>query len=156
MEIIKGKYNFKKDVITGEKGEDIIINYLVSMGFIFINKNKDNKYDFKMLYIYPDGHTKEITYELKTDVYPIDTGNLVIEFETRGKPSGISVTEADYFITYFPHFGEIWNIKTNKLKHLIKNLNPKIFSGAGDKNSNTKLYRFKKVEVARFFKIHNL
>ena len=156
MGIIKGKYDFKKDIITGERGEDIIINYLSNMGFIFINKNKDYKYDFKMLYPYQDGSAREITYELKTDVYPKDTGNIVIEFESRGKLSGISITEADYFVTYFPHFGEIWNIETIELKNLIKEINPKIFECAGDKDSKTKLYSLKKTNVKDFFKIHKI
>lgn len=151
MDKIKGEYDFKKDIILGEDGEEIVKNYLINLGFGFLNKNYDCKYDLKMLY-----KDKQITYEIKTDVYPKDTGNIVVEFESRNKLSGISITEADYFVTYFLHFGEIWNISTKKLKLMINHLNPRIFVGAGDTGSNTKLYSFKKYEVQKFFKIHKI
>jgi hypothetical protein len=99
---------------------------------------------------------KAKTFELKTDIYPKDTGNLVIEFESWGEPSGISVTQADYFITYFPHFGEIWNIRTETLKKLIHYLSPKILEFAGDVGSNTKLYKLKKSRVRKFFRVHKI
>lgn len=152
MEILQGKYDFRKDVITGERGQDIIIEYLnKTFGYKLLNKNFDEKYDFKMNCI-----GREKTFELKTDIYPRDTGNLVIEFECRGKPSGISVTKADYFVTYFPHFGEIWNIRTSDLKKLIDYLKPEIFEGAGDIGSNTRLYKLKKTRVRKFFRVHNI
>jgi len=151
MKIIKGKYDFKKDVITGERGEDIVKNFMIQKGYAFIEKNYDYRYDLKMSF-----KSCIKTYEIKTDIYPINTGNIVVEFECRGKSSGIAVTEADYFTTYFLHFNEIWNIETHKLKCMIDYLKPKIFNLAGDKGSMTKLYSFKKTEVAEFFKIHNL
>ncbi len=153
MDIIKGQYNFKKDICTGTIGEDEIINYMKNLGYDFIEKNHDYKYDLKMLY---NKTNKIYTYEIKTDVYPKDTGNIVIEFESRNKPSGIAATEADYFVTYFKHFGEIWNISTNKLKLMIFYLNPIIYENSGDLGSNTKLYCFKKKEVSEYFKIHKI
>jgi len=151
MAILQGQYNFKQDIITGEKGEDVIIQHLNSLGFALLNKNKDYRYDYKMKY-----GDKIITYEQKTDIYPRDTGNLVVEFESRGKPSGISVTESDYFLTYFPHFKEVWNIRTSDLKSLIGYLQPEIRANSGDKNSNTKLYMLKKSRVRNFFKVHKI
>lgn len=148
---MQGEYDFKKDIAKGEKGEDIIKKYLIKLGFAFLNKNNDYRYDLKMFF-----RNKEYTYEVKTDIYPVDTGNIVIEFESRGKPSGISVTEADYFVTYFLHFGEIWNISTYKLRLMINYLKPRIFEMAGDKDSNTKLYSFRKNEVEKFFRIHKI
>ena len=148
---MKGELDFKKDVSKGEIGEGIVKDYLVGLGFEFLNYNKDNKYDLKTSF-----NNKEITYEVKTDIYPKDTGNIVIEFESRGKPSGVSVTEADYFVTYFYHFGEIWNISTEKLKLMIWYLKPRIIEQAGDLNSKTKLYVFKKAQISNFFKIHKI
>jgi len=131
MNFIKGNYNFKQDILQGEKGEEIIKNILVNMGFVFIKYNKDNKFDLLMKY-----NNKPVTYEIKTDIYPKNTGNLVVEFECRGKPSGIAITEADYFVTYFPHLNEIWNIKTNILRELIKQYNPKISENSGDEGTD--------------------
>lgn len=151
MGILKGNYNFNKDISIGERGEDIVIKHLIKLGFKFLHKNKDYRYDYKMLF-----NNKTISYEQKTDVYPKNTGNIVIEFECRGKPSGISVTEADYFVTYFAHFGEVWNIRSNDLRKLINYLKPHVFNMAGDKGSNTKLYSLKKERVRKFFRVHKI
>lgn len=40
--------------------------------------------------------------EVKTDFIAHRTGNLAIEYECRGKPSGIAVTEADYYAYIIP------------------------------------------------------
>lgn len=151
MDFKNGQYNFKKDIITGEEGEAFIRSFLESLGFVYIGSCKDISYDLKMSY-----KGREYTYEIKTDVYPKDTGNLVIEFECRNKPSGIYATQADFFVTYFPEFGEIWNIKCGDLKELIEKTKPTVFSNAGDKGSQTKLFRLKKKEVERYFKVHKI
>ena len=41
--------------------------------------------------------------EIKTDYLAHKTGNIAIEYESRGKPSGIATTEADYYIYIIPH-----------------------------------------------------
>lgn len=146
-----GNYDFRKDIILGEEGEQEIVNYLKTLGFTYISDNKDNKYDLLMEY-----NGREITYEIKTDIYPRDTGNLAIEVECRGKPSGIYITEADYFVYYFKHIGEIWNIKVSKLKHLLKHGNFYLSENSGDKYSNTKLYLLRKSVVKPYFKVHKI
>ena len=35
--------------------------------------------------------------EVKTDLKAAETGSVFVEYESRGKPSGISKTEADYY-----------------------------------------------------------
>ena len=40
------------------------------------------------------------TYEVKADRQAHTTGNIAIEFEYNNKPSGISVTRADYYAYY--------------------------------------------------------
>ena len=82
--------------------------------------------------------------------------NLVIEFECRGKDSGINATQADFFTYFFPHLGEIWNIRCDALRLLIAQTNPHVFLNAGDKGSGTKLYRLKKSEVRNYFTVHIL
>jgi hypothetical protein len=151
MALQGGKYNFKEDITFGEKGQLIIREFLEDKNFKFIGECFDYRYDLKMSY-----QNKEYTYEIKTDIYPRDTGNIVIEFESRGKPSGISVTEADYFVTYFYHFGEIWNIKTSNLKKILKELKPQIKENCGDPGSNTKVYVLKKKDYRKFFTIHSI
>jgi len=79
--------------------------------------NNDFKYDLKV------GKSKEIeigkifdtkTIEVKYDLQALDTGNVFVEYQSRGKLSGISTSKADYYCFAFGctfHF-----IETNKLK----------------------------------------
>lgn len=147
-------YNFKKDLTEGVDGEQTIINFLESKGLLFLNSNNDNKYDIKLL-----KNSKEITYEIKTDVYcsPLkDTGNLFVEFECRGKPSGIQVTQADWFVTYYKYLNQIWFIKSNKLKNLINNQNFKITQNSGDTNSNTRGYLINRNKFKNHFNVYQI
>jgi hypothetical protein len=107
--------------------------------------------------MYNNNNNKEVTYEIKTDVKcaPLfDTGNIFIEFESRGKLSGISVTEADWFVTYFKYLGEIWFIKTNKLIKLIKNNDFPIFFNAGDIGSQTHGYLINRRTFKKYFHVY--
>jgi len=149
---IKGEYDFKKDLSKGEEGEEEIIAYMKKKGFNLIERCKNKNYDFKMNY---NGH--EYSYEIKTDIYR-DTGNIAIEIESWGKLSGLSITKADYFVTYFKHQGEIWNISTINLINLInKNIDKMRFvENAGDPGSNTKLFLINKNKFRKHFRIHKI
>lgn len=129
-------YQFDKDIIIGESGEQTVRQDLEKLGANFISDNKDNKFDLLM-----ERNGNTISYEIKTDVYcspTYDTGNIFVEYECRGKKSGIEVSKADWFVTYFKNLNQIWYIKTEKLKELIKNNTLKEISFAGDAGSNTK------------------
>lgn len=129
--------NFKTDIKLGEKGEEIVLLDLLSMGCEFVSSNRDNKYDFIV-----KRDENLISYEVKTDVTVapgFDTGNIFVEIECRNKKSGIEVTEADWFVNYLVFFGEIWYIKTSKLKELILSGNFPIGIG-GDTNSKSTGY----------------
>lgn len=150
---IVGNYNFKIDIKTGEQGEDFIKNFLISKGFKFISKNNNYKYDLLMSY-----NDVNYTYEIKTDVLlsdKKDTGNIVVEFESRNKPSGVSTSQADYYVYYIPAFKEVWNIKMDALKRLISSENFRIVSG-GDKKSNTKMYLINRNKYKKYFNIYSI
>ena len=55
-----------------------------------INYNEDNKYDFLT--------SDNLKYEVKADEYSSKSGNFFIEFYGYNKPSGITTTEANYYI----------------------------------------------------------
>jgi hypothetical protein len=98
-----------------------------------------------------------VTYEVKTDFKcaPLfDTGNLFIEYECRNKPSGISISQSDWFVTYFIYFNELWFIKTDNLKDLIANNDFPIFIDAGDLNSETKGYLINKKKFINYFNVY--
>jgi hypothetical protein len=141
--------DFRKDLKLGNEGEESVIKFLETKGLKYISSNNDNKYDLKM-----GNYENELTYEIKTDVKcaPLfDTGNIFIEFESRGKPSGIQVTQADWFVTYFKYLNELWFIKSEKLKELIQENDFPIFKDAGDIGSATHGYLIKRKDFKKYF-----
>ena len=81
--------------------------------------NDDNRYDIKGII-----GDREVTFEIKEDIRCADTGNVVVEFESRGKPSGICTTKADFWV-FRVHEGyrecdiHHYMIGTNRLKRII-------------------------------------
>lgn len=72
------------------------------------------------------------------------TNNIVIEFESRGKPSGIASTEADYWFHNLVKKDVILStivLEVKNLKEYIKKYNPPVVLGGDDKTS--KLYLIK-------------
>jgi len=146
--------NFKQDLNLSKTGEIEIKTFLEKKGLTFVSSNDDNKYDLIMR-----KDNKEISYEIKTDFKcaPLfDTGNIFVEFECRNHPSGISVTQSDWFVTYFIYLKELWFIKSEKLKTLISQNNFQIFIDAGDVNSETKGYLINRKDFKRFFNVYKV
>jgi hypothetical protein len=155
--IIKGAYNFERDIVEGKNGELRLIKFLEKSGNVLVSTNDTNTHDFIMM----TPSTKTFSYEIKTDFYVTpdeDTRNIFIEYECRNNPSGIVVTTADWFVYHFKHLNEAWFIKTDKLRKLIDKYPFFTTYKSGDPRSNTKGYlipRFAK-EVFGEFKIYNL
>ena len=57
--------------------------------YLEVKKGNFKPYDFV---------ADNVKYECKADRMAHKTGNLCIEYQSRGKPSGISTSEADYWI----------------------------------------------------------
>ena len=144
-----GNYNFNKDLIIGEQGERTVAQDLESIGAKLITDNKNNSHD---LIVEKDG--TQLKYEIKTDIFcfpQFDTGNMFIEFECRGKKSGIEVTTADWFVMYYKYLKEIWYIKTDELKKLINDNQFFETEFSGDQNSNTRGYLIPREEYKKHF-----
>jgi hypothetical protein len=148
-----GHYNFNKDIIEGEEGEKLVIEHLKKLGATPIHQNKDNRYD-----VLVERNGQKVKYEIKTDVFcepSFDKGNMFLETECRGNFSGVNVTEADWFVTYFKHLKEIWYIKTEDLNQLISENKENWYHAtfAGDKGSNTKGWLMPRFEYKHNFMI---
>lgn len=66
--------------------------------------NNDFRYDLKVGQEgerLVDSIFKDKRIEVKRDSWICKSGNIAIEYESRGKPSGISTTEAEYWIIIF-------------------------------------------------------
>lgn len=79
--------------------------------------------------------TGDVTVEVKTDRMVHLTGNFAIEFESRGRPSGLSVTKADYWALVCADTGTITLVKTDELRKLCSVQSVRIVLG-GDNNSS--------------------
>jgi hypothetical protein len=149
------KYDFNEDILVGEDGEDIVIKDLETLGATLISKNKDNRYDALVLSKKGD----EVKYEIKTDVFcrpENDTGNIFVEYECRGKGSGILVTEAKWFVTYYQYLKEIWYIQTEVLKKLIMDNDIPKAEFSGDAGSNTKGWLLPRYQYKKHFIVRNV
>lgn len=149
-----GKYYFKTDIVEGLEGEKVVKDFLTNKGMEFISSNDDNKYDllFKK-------KNKFVTYEIKTDTFVTkdnDTKNIFIEYETRNKKSGLSVTEADWFVYFYFNLNELWFIKTEKLKKLINHKLVRTVNNSGDPNSNTKGYLIPRISLKKNFMVYDI
>lgn len=156
--------NFTESVEAGEKGEIEIYNFLKRGGYKFIHKlpGKNSDYDYKCIMVREGNqfHMKEHTFEFKTDFFGPGTGNIGVEFNQypfggSKKPSGISVTKADYFVTYFKNFGQVWKIKTEDLKFIIKDMserfpkNCRIVEKIASESNPTDMYLMNRVVLMR-------
>ena len=100
--------------------------------------NSDFRYDLKEGKL--KGETKfhemlsDSTIEVKFDRKTRETGNVYIEYESRGKPSGIRTTEAKYW-TYFIQDEECFTISTKRLREKLVKLKPRRVPG-GDNNTS--------------------
>ena len=146
----KGQYDFRKDLITGEEGEVEVKEFLEGYGLKCVGKCNNNKFDLLM-----ELNRRPKKIEVKTDSYR-DTGNIAIEIESRGKASGLTVTEADYFVTLFRFNQELWFIESDKLRKLIYDNDFYLKENGGDKNSNTKFFLIEKSKFRKHFQIFKL
>ena len=64
--------------------------------------------------------TGQTRVEVKTDRLATTTGNIFIEYEYKGRPSGLEVSKAEYYSIVIPQTKSIFMILTTRLKDLVK------------------------------------
>jgi hypothetical protein len=81
---------FRSDLAFGDKYQEQFISSMTPQpSYLEVKKGNFKEYDFVA-----DG----VKYECKADRLAHKTGNLCIEYYSRGQPSGISTSEADFWI----------------------------------------------------------
>ena len=137
-------YNFEKDLADGHKAEDeakVLIAQFFEVPITDITTNATKEYDFKI-------NCSQLCFEVKNDLMAHITGNLAIEYESRGKASGITTSKAHYWIYKFSN--QYYLLKSELLKkELFENKNYFKTVTGGDTGSNTKMFL---VKVAEFIK----
>ena len=87
------------------------------------------------------------TCEIKTEKYIwSNTGNICIEIESRGKPSGLATTEAELWVQNLVKDGELvcsLVFKTDKLKEIIEKMPTRIVMGGDNLSSKLHLVSLK-------------
>lgn len=84
--------DFKYDLKLGQKGENLLAKIIQSRGD---------------------------TIEVKTDFKALETGNVFVEYESRGKKSGIARTEAIWY-TFVLSNNILLTISTDKLRKICR------------------------------------
>jgi hypothetical protein len=139
---------FKKQLAFGQIYEKKLLNHIECDTYI-IKEGLFCDYDLKT---YTNG--VKTKYEVKADKFTYKTNNIVIEYMCYNKPSGISLTRADYY-AYFvvkPYdLYDLYIIPVPKIKELIDNGAYKRILKGGDKMLSF-MYVFD-IEIFKEFKV---
>jgi hypothetical protein len=110
---------FQSDLLLGKKFELMLLDYLPKDEYTEVEMAPNKRFvewDVKL-----KNGALEAKYEVKSDRLSAKTGNLCIEYECSGQPSGISTTQADYY-AYFVIKGsdhDLYLIPVPRIKELI-------------------------------------
>lgn len=143
--LIQNKFN--EQLSQGQKYERLCLEYL-EYDAVEHMSGYFKEYD---LVIKKEGKGTKI--EVKSDRQASRTGNLAIEYECNNKPSGITSTEADFWIYFIVHpdRDECYIIPTEKLREIVKTC-PKVRGGDG---MRSKMFLVNKERVKLFLREKN-
>jgi hypothetical protein len=135
-------YDFKKDLPIAKKTEKEVARLLENIydAEILEDENPTKAYDILAII-----KGKTYTFEVKEDFTCEKTGNVGMEFSCRGKPSGIQVTGAIFYIykIHTDHGIYFWLYTTSRLRQMVKNGEYFRIVNGGDKGSNSLNYLFR-------------
>ena len=166
--------NFDEALKNGKVSEKIAQQYLEQMGVKFIRNSVGVHDNLKIWDIECEYKEKTYHYEVKSDLIlknsctifdeatqeyittpKVETGNIYIEKTSRDKNSGIDVTKAHVWMHILFHLNEIWIIKVDKLKEIIRLNNMGSALGGdiymGKKTSNG--FLFPRLKFQKYFKV---
>jgi len=131
-------YQFNKDLEDGHKAEEEVLEKLAT--YFKVKKEDIERCHNKDFDLSISG--LRLTFEVKNDLMAAQTGNIAIEYECRGKPTGLATSKAGFWIYKFA--GSLWVVPTAVLRQklLIEKRYFRQVSG-GDKGSNTKMFLVK-------------
>lgn len=133
-------YEFGKDLKLGQEAEQDVITRLRRRipSFQLIETNHDFSHDIRARV-----WGRECLFEVKYDLMSQQTGNIAIEFQSRGKWSDIAISNAQMWVfKYFRKGGSVPQyrcVQLETLKAAWKSLQYRTVVG-GDKGSNTKMF----------------
>jgi hypothetical protein len=134
-------YNYKQDKPIADQTEKEVAEIIRNRyNAIILEFGHTNAYDIKAKI-----NNKIYTFEVKEDFTCERTGNVGMEFECRGKPSGISVSKADYYVykIHSKHGIKFYLYNTSDLKRMIEDNQYFRVVNGGDVGSGSMNYLFK-------------
>ena len=146
-----GEFNhnyFPANVKRAEKGEYYVANLLnnnyADFDLDVHDLNQDYRFDIRGTLA---GNPVHI--EVKEDRRCNSTGNVVVEYKSKGRLSGISTTKADYWVFRLHRFNNIRHfiISIGNLKKVVKEEKyfMKKYMEDTDSNNNTYLFKYDKL-----------
>ena len=111
--------SFHNDLLLGKKYEMLLLDYIPRDEYDEVELAPAKRFvewDVKL-----KRGSLEAKYEVKADRLSAKTGNLCIEYECSGLPSGISTTEANYYAYFIIHGSDhdMYLIPVPRIKELI-------------------------------------
>ena len=144
---------FKQQLANGNKYEIKALEYLEYDSYL----QKKGYFPYYDLELYQNLSNKTIMtkIEVKSDRKASRTGNLCIEYENRGRPSGINNTKADYWVYFIVHkeSEECYKIPTEELKKICQTS----FRTRGGDFGASRMYLINKNKLSKYliFKKNN-
>jgi hypothetical protein len=135
--------SFYEDLKTGQEKE---LKFIEIKGMQNYRRSVGNVKEYDIICYDVDNH--EMKYEVKFDRLTSKTGNICIEFESRGKKSGVTTTEANFWVQYITD-KEIYEIPIEDLHMLILDKKYKRIVKGGD-NFTSSCYLFDKNIFSRY------
>jgi hypothetical protein len=144
-------YNeFAKDLKDGELAEAEVMTKLLPhferAGYLVVEDKAKKTHDLK--FVHPS--EQAFLVEVKWDQYSKKSGNIAIEFECSGKPSGILTTTARVWVyKYWEKGQDDWQyraIPTDELKGFINETNYRIVAGGDQLRARMVLVPVKDIE----------
>jgi len=136
-------YIFSKDLEVATKTEEKIAEVLARVTGSTIKRLNNNR-DYDILI---ERKGRDFYIELKEDFMAAKTGNIAVEYECRGKPSGISTSKSDVYAYLVHESATKQSLFLTDVKKLKDAINKRMFFrevSGGDAGSNTRMYLFKK------------
>lgn len=87
--------SFHRDLAFGQAGEELVIESFSRNGWKVEHRERTARYDFEMTHE-RDGDF--LLVEVKTEPSALRWGNVFLEYECRGKPSGILASDSDVYV----------------------------------------------------------
>lgn len=148
--------DFTLDIVVGGDGE-LLVKRILENKLHFTNIEINTSKNYRTLKAYDitavNKNGQKVYFEVKNDFKSVKTGNIAIEFECNGLPSGINSTTSDFCV--YIGLNEVYIIKTKKLREIIdRKLYFRTVSG-GDGNL-AKMYLFKKSVIKEYSLVINI